>query len=68
MFRCYVIHATNYARVLRNTAYNVTGNCYYIEDGVEENNYLMFNLAAKVHWIKSPSGPPDWSQAGAPSY
>jgi len=54
-FRCYVVHGTNYVKVMRNTAYNVKGNCYYIEDGVEYNNEFITNLAAFVNTIGSPS-------------
>jgi hypothetical protein len=44
--------------VTENVAYDVTGYCYYLEDGVEENNTLSFNLAAHIHAIgpKPPNG------------
>jgi hypothetical protein len=50
-FRCVAIHASKNIRVLRNVAYDVTGHCYYLEDGVEENNSFMFNLGAFVKSI-----------------
>jgi hypothetical protein len=50
-YRCVAIHGTNQALVTENVAYDVTGYCYYLEDGVEENNTLSFNLAAHVHAI-----------------
>jgi G8 domain len=57
-YRCVAIHGTNQALVTENVAYDVTGYCYYLEDGVEENNTLSFNLAAHIHAIgpKPPNG------------
>jgi hypothetical protein len=37
--------------VLRNVAFDVTGHCYYLEEGVEENNTIAYNLASYVHVI-----------------
>ncbi|GAM19287.1 hypothetical protein SAMD00019534_024620, partial [Acytostelium subglobosum LB1] len=54
-FRCYTIHATNNLTVERNVAYDATGHCYYIEDGVEENNTVSYNFAAFVHSIGAPA-------------
>eukprot|EP01084_Bolivina_argentea_P204467 349184_1 len=56
-FRCYVIHGTNDTLLSRNIAYNVMGMCYYIEDGIEENNTLSYNFAGHIHPIYTPSGP-----------
>jgi G8 domain len=50
-YRCISIHGTNNATISENVAYDVTGYCYYLEDGVEENNTLSFNLAAHIHKI-----------------
>lgn len=50
-YRCVVLHGTNAVNVARNVAVNVTGHCFYLEDGVEENNNIEFNLAAWVHVI-----------------
>ncbi len=58
-FRAYVIHGTNSSRISRNIAYNVNGNGYYLEDGVEENNLLEYNLAAFVHPIFRPARGPN---------
>eukprot|EP01113_Clastostelium_recurvatum_P030352 TRINITY_DN3679_c0_g2_i2.p1 TRINITY_DN3679_c0_g2~~TRINITY_DN3679_c0_g2_i2.p1 ORF type:complete len:910 (+),score=157.18 TRINITY_DN3679_c0_g2_i2:178-2907(+) len=52
-FRCYAIHGTSGVRLIENTAYNAIGHCYFLEDGVEENNTLSFNQAAHIH----PLGP-----------
>jgi hypothetical protein len=41
--------------VSENVAYDVTGFCYYLEDGIEERNTFSYNLAAHIHFIKSPA-------------
>jgi len=53
-YRCISVHATNGITVSENVAYDVTGFCYYLEDGVEEYNTLSYNLAAHIHFIGSP--------------
>ena len=50
-YRCISIHGTNEMTVSENVAYDVTGFCYYLEDGVEEDNILSFNLAAHIHTV-----------------
>jgi G8 domain len=57
-YRCISIHGTNQVTVAENVAYDITGYCFYLEDGVEENNTLEFNLAAHIHAIgpKPPNG------------
>jgi hypothetical protein len=62
-FRCYVIHGTNYTRLSRNIAYNALGNCYYLEDGVEENNLIHGNLASHITPIYRPAEG-GWGQGG----
>ncbi len=54
-FRCITVHGTNHSHLERNVAYNTKGHCYYLEDGVEEYNYFLYNLAAHVHPIKIPA-------------
>jgi hypothetical protein len=54
-YRCISIHGTNGVTVSENVAYDVTGYCYYLADGVEEENTLSFNLAAHIHFISSPA-------------
>ncbi|CAB9506538.1 G8 domain-containing protein DDB [Seminavis robusta] len=54
-YRCISIHATNQITVQENVAYDVTGYCYYLEDGVEQNNTIAYNLAAHVHIIGEPA-------------
>ena len=62
-FRCYTVHGTNSTRLSRNVAFNVTGMCYYLEDGVEENNLFEYNLAAHVTPIYRPANG-GWGQGG----
>ena len=62
-FRCYTVHGTNSTRLSRNVAFNATGMCFYIEDGVEENNLFEYNLAAHVAPIYQPANG-DWGQGG----
>eukprot|EP00934_Nitzschia_sp_Nitz4_P002604 Nitzschia sp. Nitz4//scaffold396_size11502//5699//11254//NITZ4_009037-RA/size11502-snap-gene-0.7-mRNA-1//-1//CDS//3329550271//2594//frame0 len=54
-YRCVSVHGTNGVTVTENVAYNASGFCYYLEDGVEEENILSFNLAAHIHVIGSPA-------------
>ena len=53
-YRCVSIHGTNQLTVQENVAYDVTGFCYYLEDGVEEENTLAYNLVAHVHLMGEP--------------
>jgi len=62
-FRAFTIHGTSGARISRNVAYDVSGSAYYLEDGVEENNLLEFNLAAHVNIIR-PLSHYGWGQDG----
>jgi len=50
-YRCISIHGTNNVTLSENVAYDVTGYCYYLEDGVEEDNTLSYNLAAHIHYL-----------------
>eukprot|EP01124_Arcella_intermedia_P022849 TRINITY_DN349_c0_g1_i18.p1 TRINITY_DN349_c0_g1~~TRINITY_DN349_c0_g1_i18.p1 ORF type:complete len:147 (+),score=22.64 TRINITY_DN349_c0_g1_i18:680-1120(+) len=50
-FRCITIHGTNDTLVTRNVAYNTLGSCIYLEDGVEENNEISFNLIVHTRTI-----------------
>ena len=50
-YRCVSIHATNNTRLSRNVAHDITGYCYYLEDGVENGNTLECNLASWVHTL-----------------
>ena len=55
-YRCVSIHGTNYMNVTENVAFDVTGYCYYLEDGVEHHNTISFNLAAHIHLL-GPEAP-----------
>mmetsp|Transcript_17779 Transcript_17779/g.35766 ORF Transcript_17779/g.35766 Transcript_17779/m.35766 type:complete len:1390 (-) Transcript_17779:60-4229(-) len=50
-YRCVSIHASHLTTVSENVAFDVTGFCYYLEDGVENGNDLLFNMAAHIHMI-----------------
>ncbi|KAJ9457876.1 hypothetical protein DIPPA_28034 [Diplonema papillatum] len=65
-FRCVVIHGTHGFLNTENVAFNATGNCFYVEDGVEENNIISYNLAAYVKPIGTPAA--GASQGGAKFY
>jgi hypothetical protein len=54
-YRGISLHGTNNLLVSENVAYDITGYCYYLEDGVEVNNTLSFNLAAHIHFIGNPA-------------
>jgi hypothetical protein len=60
-YRCVSIHGTNYINVNENVAYDVTGFCYYLEDGVEHDNTISFNLAAHIHLL-GPEAPWGYGQ------
>eukprot|EP00516_Mucochytrium_quahogii_P000058 CAMPEP_0203756312 /NCGR_PEP_ID=MMETSP0098-20131031/9613_1 /ASSEMBLY_ACC=CAM_ASM_000208 /TAXON_ID=96639 /ORGANISM=" , Strain NY0313808BC1" /LENGTH=1013 /DNA_ID=CAMNT_0050648141 /DNA_START=114 /DNA_END=3155 /DNA_ORIENTATION=+ len=53
-YRCVVIHGTHDARVMDNVAFDAIGHCFYLEDGIEENNTFAGNLAAHIHMIGKP--------------
>ncbi|KAK5579699.1 hypothetical protein RB653_009385 [Dictyostelium firmibasis] len=57
-YRCYTIHGTNNVTLTRNVAYDVYGHCYYLEDGVEVDNILSYNLGSYVHTIGAPAAGP----------
>ncbi|KAJ3027564.1 UNVERIFIED_CONTAM: Fibrocystin-L [Siphonaria sp. JEL0065] len=62
-FRCMSVHASHNVTVSKNVAFDITGNCFYIEDGVEEDNIFKFNLAAHVHFLGAPTNPSNyWGQ------
>lgn len=54
-FRCYVVHATSFATLKNNVAFNSQGHCYYLEDGVEEQNVIDRNLAMFVNILGTVS-------------
>ena len=58
-YRCISLHGTHQMTVANNVAFDAIGHCYYLEDGVEENNTLAYNLAAHIHFLGSP-GTSSW--------
>jgi hypothetical protein len=54
-WRCAVVHRTDRALITRNVAFDNFGHCFYLEDGVEFDNELSFNLAAKTKIMGSTS-------------
>ena len=48
-YRCVSLHGAFFANVSGNVAHDVVGYCYYLEDGVEEQNTISFNLASLIH-------------------
>ncbi|EFA75934.1 hypothetical protein PPL_10508 [Heterostelium album PN500] len=65
-YRCYTIHGANNVTLTRNVAFDAIGHCYYLEDGVEQDNTLSFNLGAYVHTIGEPAA--GGSQTGETFY
>jgi hypothetical protein len=49
--RCYTIHATHSAKLVRNICYDTNGHGFFIEDGNEVGNELYWNLAIVVRPI-----------------
>lgn len=54
-YRCVTVHGTWGSTVSRNVCYDAWGHGYYIEDGVEEQNTISYNLAAYIHVIGTPA-------------
>jgi hypothetical protein len=52
---CISVHNTNGVTVSANIAFDVTGFCYYLEDGAKEGNTMPYNLAAHIHVVGSPA-------------
>lgn len=46
--RCFVLHDTQGALFDNNFAFNVTGHCYFLEEGAERGNTLSNNVAIFV--------------------
>jgi hypothetical protein len=61
-YRCVVVHGTDNTLISRNVAFRARGHCYYIEDGVEENNTFSYNLGAQISTIYKSAG--GWEQFG----
>jgi hypothetical protein len=46
--RAITIHGTHYLRILKNVAFEVKGHTVFIEDAIEQNNYIYKNLIMKT--------------------
>lgn len=53
-FKAVVIHGSKGSRASRNVAFDVTGSAFYLQDGVEEENTIDYNLAVHIHTIGGP--------------
>jgi hypothetical protein len=56
-FRCYAIHGSHNITLTENVGFDAIGHCFFIEDGVEENNTLSYNAGAHVHMLGDPELP-----------
>eukprot|EP00850_Spirogloea_muscicola_P014237 SM000101S09235 [mRNA] locus=s101:20:3710:+ [translate_table: standard] len=58
--RCIVVHATNNLLVAGNVAYNSSGHCFVVEDGIETGNAFVGNLGISTRAVERviPSGGP----------
>ncbi|KAJ3232656.1 Fibrocystin-L [Chytriomyces hyalinus] len=62
-FRCMSVHGSSNVTISQNVAFSVTGHCFYLEDGIEEDNLFEYNLAAHIHFFGPPVAPNDfWGQ------
>jgi hypothetical protein len=52
--RCVTVHGTNDLRIEGNVTYNTVGHCFFLEDGIEQGNEFVRNLAiqTKCHTSK----------------
>jgi len=46
--RCVTVHGTNDLRIENNVTYNTVGHCFFLEDGIEQRNEFVRNLAIQV--------------------
>jgi cell migration-inducing and hyaluronan-binding protein len=63
--RCVTVHGTNNLQVENNVTYNTVGHCFFLEDGIENGNRFIRNLAiqTKCHTSK-PCVPTNLAAAG----
>jgi cell migration-inducing and hyaluronan-binding protein len=67
--RCVTVHGTNNLQVENNVTYNTVGHCFFLEDGIENGNQFVRNLAiqTKCHTSK-PCVPTNLAGAGETRY
>src|SRR5918993_1267977 len=46
--RCVTVHGTNNLQVENNVTYNTVGHCFFLEDGIENGNQFVRNLAIQT--------------------
>ncbi len=46
--RCVTVHGTNNLQVENNVTYNTVGHCFFLEDGIEQGNRFVKNLAIQT--------------------
>jgi hypothetical protein len=65
--RCVTVHGTNDLRIEGNVTYNTVGHCFFLEDGIEQRNEFVRNLAiqTKCHTSK-PCVPTNLAGSGEP--
>lgn len=51
--RCVTVHQTNFALVTKNVCYDFKGHGYFLEDGVETDNTLSYNLGINARFPHS---------------
>jgi hypothetical protein len=47
-YRCVSVHGTHNLTITENVGYDVTGYFFYLEDGVEEDKTISFNLGNRL--------------------
>jgi cell migration-inducing and hyaluronan-binding protein len=65
--RCVTVHGTHNLQVENNVTYNTVGHCFFLEDGIENGNQFVHNLAiqTKCHTSK-PCVPTNLAASGEP--
>ncbi|WP_218081891.1 G8 domain-containing protein [Anthocerotibacter panamensis] len=61
--RCITVHGTNNTLVQGNVAYNASGHCFFVEDGVEVGNTFDSNLGLVTKRSVAPLIPSDSTPA-----
>jgi hypothetical protein len=46
--RCVTVHGTHNLRIEGNVTYNTVGHCFFLEDGIEQGNEFVRNLAIQT--------------------
>ncbi len=66
--RCITIHGTHGVLVERTVAFEVQGHCFFLEDGLEQDNVLRDNLAITVRKADKPLLPTDHQFPGPAAF